>query len=99
MTQCSSTTEFDLLSGKIRAVHRAINPGIYLSDSDNLEQIAVNAATAGGRKVKSSFMEGLGKRKIVKVDRTNLKFMRKSDPPIVKHDLSYPHLVLIVDLT
>jgi len=61
-----------LLSGKIRAVHRAINPGIYLSDSDNLERIAVNAATAVGRKVKSSFMEGLGKRKIVEVDRALL---------------------------
>jgi len=68
MMQCSSTTGFDLLSGKIRAVHRAINPGIYLSDLDNLEQIAVNAATAVGRKVKSLFTEGLGKRKIVEVD-------------------------------
>jgi hypothetical protein len=72
MTQCSSTTGFDLLSGKIRAVHRAINPGIFLSDSDNLERIAVNAATAVGRKVKSLFTEGLGKQKIVKVDRALL---------------------------
>ena len=72
MTQCSSTTGFDLLSGKIHAVHRAINPGIYLLDSDNLERIAVNAATAVGRKVKSSFTEGLGKRKIVEVDRALL---------------------------
>ena len=31
------------------------------------------------------------------VDCTNLKFVRKSDPPIVKHDLSYPHLVVIVN--
>jgi len=62
------TTGFDLLSEKIRAVHRAINPGIFLSDSDNLEQIAVNAASAVGRKVKSSFTDGLGKRKIVEVD-------------------------------
>jgi hypothetical protein len=72
MTKCSSTTGFDLLSGKIRAVHRAINPGIYLLDSDNLERIAVNAAAAVGRKVKSSFTEGLGKRKIVEVDQALL---------------------------
>ena len=72
MTKCSSITGFDLLSGKIRAVHQAINPGIYLSDSDNLERIAVKAATAVGRKVKSSFTEGLGKRKIIKVDQALL---------------------------
>ena len=53
MTQRSSTTGFDLLSEKIRTVHRAISPGIFLSDSDNLKQIAVNAASAVGHKVKS----------------------------------------------
>jgi hypothetical protein len=70
MTQGSSITGFDLLSEKIRAVHQAINPGIFLSDSDNLKQIAVavNAAAAVGRKVKSSFTEELGKRKIVNVN-------------------------------
>jgi hypothetical protein len=72
MTQCSSTTGFDLLSEKIRAVHQAINPGIFLSDSDNLERVAVNAATAVGHKMKSLFTEGLGKRKIVEVDQALL---------------------------
>jgi hypothetical protein len=68
MMQRLSTTGFDLLSEKIHAVHQAINPGIFLSDSDNLEQIAVNAASAVGRKVKSLFTEGLGNTKIVEVD-------------------------------
>ena len=87
MTQCSSTTGFDLLSEKIRAVRQASNPGIFLSDSDNLEQIAVNAATAIGRKVKSLFTKGLGKRKIVEVDQALLSAFstaatqRCSSPP------------------
>jgi hypothetical protein len=68
MAQCSSATGFDLISEKNCAVHRAINPGVFLSNADNLQQIAINAAAAVGRKVKSSFMEGLGKRKIVKVN-------------------------------
>ena len=72
MTQCLSTTRFDLLPEKIRAVHQAINPVIFLLDSDNLEQSAVNVASAVGRKVKSLFMEGLGKRKIIEVDRALL---------------------------
>ncbi len=38
MTQCSSTTGFDLLSEKIHAVHRAINPENN-SDSDGDEEL------------------------------------------------------------
>ena len=48
MTQRSSTTGFDLTSEKIRALHHAINPGIFLLDADNLGQITVNAAAAVG---------------------------------------------------
>ena len=48
MTQRSLTTGFDLISEKIRALHCAINPGIFLSDADNLGQITVNAAAAVG---------------------------------------------------
>ena len=68
MTQRSSTTGFDLISEKIRAVHHAINPDIFLSNADNFEKIAINAAAAVGHKVKSSFTEGSGKRKNVKVN-------------------------------
>ena len=52
-----------MISEKIHAVHQAINPGIFLSDSDNLKQIAVNTGAAVGSKVKSLFTEGLGKRR------------------------------------
>jgi len=53
-----------LLSDKIRAVHRVINPGIFSSDADKQKRSAVNATVAVGRKMKSSFTEGLGKRKM-----------------------------------
>ena len=54
-------TGFDLLLGKIHAVHRAINLGMFSLDAETLERSAVNAAAAVRRKVKSSFTKELGK--------------------------------------
>ena len=74
-----ATAGFNLLSEKIRAVHCAINPGIISSDTNKLEQSAVNAAAAVGRKVKSSFTEGLGKRKMVEDIGDSLSTLTLSD--------------------
>jgi hypothetical protein len=56
-----ATAGFDLLSDKIRAAHHAITS--YSLDAENLVQTAVNAAVTAGCKAKSSFTEGLDKRK------------------------------------
>ncbi len=78
-----ATAGFVLLSDKIQAVHRAINPEIFLSDADNLEQTAVNAAAPIGRKVKSSFTKGLGKRK--KLDDENVNSLSTMKLAATRH--------------
>ena len=79
-------TGFDLLLDKIRAVHQAINPGIFSSDVDKQEQSAVNAAVTVGQKMKSSFTEGLGKRKMAATNVGSARDHNKTTVPLTEHE-------------